>query len=87
MEDEHENIAGQEERLLALEAEIVKLLSSVQGSAYNAVDSWALIVRATSNDGSGDRHYGGIFMPPEQDSFQTAGLRWLFDEGFKSRYG
>lgn len=63
-----------------------KLLSTVTGATYNAVESWALVMRATANDGDGDRVFGGLFMPPEQDQFTTAGLRWLFDEGFRGRY-
>ena len=70
-----------------LEREITRLLGDAQGSVYNNLESWALIVRACSNDGDGDRHYGGIFMPPGQDMFTNAGLRWLFDEGIRGRFG
>lgn len=69
-----------------LESEIVKILGSQIGSVYNAVDSWALVVRAHSNDGDGDRHFGGLFMPPGQDMFTMQGLRWLLEEGIRGRY-
>jgi hypothetical protein len=68
-----------------IESEIRKFLAQNTGAMYNTVDSWALIVRARSNDGDGDRHFGGLFTPPDQDMFTNAGLRWLFDEGLKQR--
>lgn len=73
--------------LVPLEQEIYKLLASNMESTYNKIDSWALVVRAHSNDGEGDRHYGGMFMPPDLDMFNAQGLRWLFDEGLHGRYG
>ena len=82
--DEELDTQEMDDQFMQLEQQIVKLLGLTAGSAYNSLESWALVVRATSNDGSGDRTYGGLFMPPEQDKFKTAGLKWLFDEGFRN---
>lgn len=68
-----------------IETAIRKFLGSATGAAYNTVDAWALIVRASSNDGSGDTQYGGLFTPPGQDMFANAGLKWLFDEGLRQK--
>lgn len=73
--------------LEGIETEINKLLAQSMDAAYNSIQSWALVVRATSNDGDGDRHYGGLFMPPELDAFNAAGLRWLFEKGIDGRFG
>lgn len=82
MDEELEGLYGDpEEAFTDLEAEIIKLLGMSVGTAYNSLDAWALVVRATSNDGEGDHAYGGVFTPPGQDRFTMAGLRWLLDEG------
>lgn len=72
---------NEEDLIMDLESEIMKILRYKMDSTYNALDSWALIVRAHSNDGDGDKHFGGVFMPPGQDMFTNAGLRWLFEQG------
>lgn len=66
-----------------IEAAIRQFLQNATGATYNQINGWALVVQATSNDGTGDMKYGGLFTPPGQDMFANAGLRWLFDEGLK----
>ena len=85
MTDDHEDDIEGAYDTEPLEREIQKLLQSANGVMYNVVDSWALVLRASSNDGEGDMHYGGLFTPPGQDMFTNAGLRWLFDEGLRQK--
>lgn len=69
-----------------IEEEILKFLRENTGAAYNTLHSWALVARGYSNNGDGGVYHGGLFMPPGVDSFEAAGLRWLFDEGLAQRY-
>ena len=90
MDDNYEDdsfIPTSYESLEKIEDAILHMLKSSVGAAYNSINSWALVVRATSNDGEGDSNYGGLFMPPGQDMFTAQGLRWLFDEGLRQRHG
>lgn len=83
--DDEDFIKTSSDSLQKIEEAILAMLKSSVGAAYNSINSWALVVRATSNDGEGDSSYGGLFMPPSQDMFTAQGLRWLFDEGLRHR--
>lgn len=73
------------DEIAPIEKEILKFLQENTGAAYNTLTSWALVARGLSNNGDGDVHHGGLFMPPGVDGFEAAGLRWLFDEGLRQR--
>lgn len=74
------------DEIAPIEEEILKFLRDNTGAPYNTLNSWALVARGYSNDGTGGVYHGGLFMPPGVDGYEAAGLRWLFDEGLRQRY-